>query len=54
MDTFLDGLGVVLEDEQSIRIKVMEETQRLMNATTASAAVDSSNNVIDDNHIQER
>ena len=53
MDTFLDGLGVVLEDEQSIRIKVIEETQRLMNATT-SAAVDSSNNVIDENHIQER
>lgn len=36
MDTFLDGLGVVLTDEQNIRIKVMEETERRINATVVS------------------
>lgn len=37
MNTFLDGLGVVLENEESIRIKVMEETQRLMDATVVDS-----------------
>ena len=48
MDTFLDELGVVLENEQNIRIKVMEETQRRIDASVVD-----SNSAIEEN-AQER